>query len=173
MADAFIIFTESVIHSVEPTRTAVDWAEKIKYLVDEICPDVEKIILVMDNLNTHTIGSLYKAFKPAEARRIARKLEVHYTPKHGSWLDIAEIGINIMTRECLNRRIPGIEELRSELKAWNDRYNTDPSSVNWQYTVENSRVKLTRLYPNIEKHIKDRDEHRQEKAKSQADQGTN
>ena len=152
---------------MEMTRTAVDWAEKMKYLVDEICPDAEKIILVMDNLNTHTLGSLYKTFPPAEARRIARKLEVHYTPKHGSWLDIAEIGINIMTRECLNRRIPGIEELRSELKAWNEKYNSSPSPVNWQYTVENSRVKLTRLYPDIEKYAKERDSRREDKAKAQ------
>ena len=165
--------TGRIIHAVEPTRTAVDWAEKIKFLVDEVCPEVEKIILVMDNLNTHTIGSLYKAFKPAEARRIARKLEVHYTPKHGSWLDIAEIGINIMTRECLNRRIAGIEELRSELKAWNDKYNSDPSPVNWQYTVEKSRIKLTQLYPNIEKHIQDRDARRQEKENSAQGQTTN
>ena len=134
---------------------------------DEVCPEAEKIILVMDNLNTHTIGSLYKAYKPAEARRIARKLEVHYTPKHGSWLDIAEIGINIMTRECLNRRIPGIKELRPELQAWNEKYNNDPSPVNWQYTVEKSRVKLARLYPDIEKHIQDRDTHRQKKSEAQ------
>lgn len=159
--------TGRIIHSVEETRTAVDWAEKIRFLVDEVCPEAEKIILVMDNLNTHTIGSLYKAYKPAEARRIARKLEVHYTPKHGSWLDIAEIGINIMTRECLNRRIPGIKELRSELQAWNEKYNNDPSPVNWQYTVEKSRVKLARLYPDIEKHIQDRDTHRQKKSEAQ------
>lgn len=99
-----------IIHSVEETRTAVDWAEKIRFLVDEVEPEAEKIILVMDNLNTHSTASLYKAFPPEEARRIAKKLEVHYTPKHGSWLDIAEIGINIMTRECLDRRIPGIGE---------------------------------------------------------------
>lgn len=93
--------TGRIVHFVEETRTAVDWAEKIRYLVDAIAPDAEKITLVMDNLNTHKIASLYKAFPPEEARRIARKLDVHYTPKHGSWLDIAEIGINIMTRECL------------------------------------------------------------------------
>ena len=142
----------------EPTRTAVDWAEKIKYLVDEVEPDAEKIILVMDNLNTHNIASLYKAFPPEEARRIAKKLEVHYTPKHGSWLDIAEIGINIMTRECLNRRIPSIEALKEELKAWNDEYDKDPSPVNWQFQTEDSRIKLKRLYPDIEKYRKDRDD---------------
>ena len=150
--------TGKLLHSVEPTRTAVDWAEKIKYLVDEVEPDAEKIILVMDNLNTHNIASLYKAFPPEEARRIAKKLEVHYTPKHGSWLDIAEIGINIMTRECLNRRIPSIEALKEELKAWNDEYDKDPSPVNWQFQTEDSRIKLKRLYPDIEKYRKDRDD---------------
>jgi DNA-binding Lrp family transcriptional regulator len=152
--------TGKLLHSVEPTRTAVDWAEKIKYLVDEVEPDAEKIILVMDNLNTHNISSLYKAFPPEEARRIAKKLEVHYTPKHGSWLDIAEIGINIMTRECLNRRIPSIEALKEELKAWNDEYDKDPSPVNWQFQTTDSRIKLKRLYPDIEKYRKDRDERR-------------
>ena len=112
----------------------------------------------MDNLNTHNIASLYKAFPPEEARRIAKKLEVHYTPKHGSWLDIAEIGINIMTRECLNRRIPSIEALKEELKAWNDEYDKDPSPVNWQFQTEDSRIKLKRLYPDIEKYRKDRDD---------------
>ena len=152
--------TGKLLHSVEPTRTAVDWAEKIKYLVDEVEPDAEKIILVMDNLNTHNISSLYKAFRPEEARRIAKKLEVHYTPKHGSWLDIAEIGINIMTRECLDRRIPSIEALKEELKAWNDEYDKDPSPVNWQFQTTDSRIKLKRLYPDIEKYRKDRDERR-------------
>ena len=157
--------TGKLLHSVEPTRTAVDWAEKIKYLVDEVEPDAEKIILVMDNLNTHNISSLYKAFRPEEARRIAKKLEVHYTPRHGSWLDIAEIGINIMTRECLDRRIPSIEALKEELKAWNDEYDKDPSPVNWQFQTTDSRIKLKRLYPDIEKYRKDRDERRTAKLK--------
>ena len=120
----------------------------------------------MDNLNTHSISSLYKAFPPEEARRIARKLEVHHTPKHGSWLDIAEIGINIMTRECLDRRIPDIETLRNELRKWNDAYNEDPSPVNWQFKTSDSRIKLKKLYPNIDMIRKQRDERR--KAKTQA-----
>lgn len=140
-----------ITHFVEPTRTAVDWAEKIRYLVDEIEPDAKKIVLVMDNLNTHTISSLYKAFPPQEARRIAKKLDIHYTPKHGSWLDIAEIAINIMTRECLDRRIPSIEALRTELNAWNERYNSDPTPISWQFTASDSRTKLKRLYPDIDK----------------------
>lgn len=144
----------------------MDWAEKIRYLVDVIAPEAERITLVMDNLNAHKIASLYKAFPPEEARRIARKLEVHYTPKHGSWLDIAKIGINVMTRECLNRRIPSIENLRNELKTWSKNYNEDSSPINWQFTASDSRIKLKRLYPDIEKFHKDRDKRR--KAKSEA-----
>ena len=158
--------TGKITHFVEPTRTAVDWAEKIRYLVDVLEPNAKKIVLVMDNLNTHTIASLYKAFPPEEARRIARKLDVHYTPKHGSWLDIAEIAINIMTRECLNRRIPGIEILRQELKAWNERYNNDPTPISWQFTTSDSRTKLTRLYPDIEKCRNDRNRHQYDKLNS-------
>ncbi|WP_156885138.1 transposase [Oribacterium sp. NK2B42] len=147
-----------ILHAVESTRTAVDWAEKIKYLVDEIGPNSKKIILVMDNLNTHSLASLYKAFPPEEARRIARRLKVHYTPKHGSWLDIAEIGINVMTRECLNRRIPSIDAFKQELKAWNEEYDKDPSPVNWQFVAEDSRIKLKILYPDIAKNRRERDE---------------
>ena len=119
---------------------------------------------------THSIASLYKAFPPEEARRIARKLEIHYTPKHGSWLDIAEIGINIMTRECLDRRISSIEKLREELDAWSEEYNSRPTSINWQYTTNDSRIKLKRLYPNIETHQKKRDE--KVKAKLQSNEDT-
>lgn len=154
----------TIVESVEPTRTAVDWAEKIRYLVDVVEPDAEVIPLVMDNLNVHRLGSLYKAFPPDEARRIASRIEVHYTPKHGSWLDVAEIGINIMTRECLGRRIPGIDELRSELDAWCDAYNADPTPVDWQFTSDDARVKLRRLYPDVGRHRRERDERRERKA---------
>lgn len=119
--------------------------------MDTVEPDADKVVLVMDNLNTHSVGSLYKAFPPAEARRIAKKLEIHYTPKHGSWLNIAEIGINIMTRECLGRRIESFDRLSSELAAWNDSYNQDPSPINWQFQTDDSRVKLRKLYPDIER----------------------
>ena len=156
--------TGRILHSVEPTRTAVDWAEKIKFLADEVEPEAEKIVLVMDNLNTHSIASLYKAFPPEEARRIAKRLEVHYTPKHGSWLDIAEIGINVMTRECLNRRIPSMDALKEELKSWNDEYDKDPTPVHWQFEAADSRIKLASLYPDIDRNRKERDERR--KAKS-------
>lgn len=160
--------TGRIVHSVEETRTAVDWAEKIKYLVDEVAPEAEKITLIMDNLNIHKVSSLYKAFPPAEARRIIEKLDVHYTPKHGSWLDMAELGINIMTRECLNRRIPSLESLRSELKEWNDAYDKEPSPINWQFEAKDARTKLKRLYPNIDKCKADREELRKSKQK-QAD----
>ena len=135
--------------SVREHRTAVDWAEEIKYLVDEMYPDAEKIILVMDNLNTHKPSSLYKKYKPEEARRIIRKLEIHYTTKHGSWLDIAEIELNIMTRQCLNRRIDSIEKLTSELAAWEKERNENHSKVNWHFRTKDARVKLISLYPEL------------------------
>ena len=135
--------------SVREHRTAVDWAEEIKYLVDEMYPDAEKIILVMDNLNTHKPSSLYKKYKPEEARRIIRKLEIHYTPKHGSWLDIAEIELNIMTRQCLNRRIDSIEKLTSELAAWEKERNEKHAKVNWHFRTKDARVKLISLYPEL------------------------
>lgn len=161
--------TGQIFHSVQETRTALDWAEQIKYLLDVVNPDCEKVILVCDNLNTHTIASLYKAFKPEEARRLARRLEIHYTPKHGSWLDIAEIGINIMTRECLNRRIGGIEKLREELKAWNEAHNETAKPINWQYSKEDSRIKLKRIYPDIDKWHEAREARRLEKLKENAE----
>lgn len=135
--------------SVREHRTAVDWAEEIKYLVDVLYPDVDKIILVMDNLNTHRPASLYKRFKPEEARRITKKLEIHYTPKHGSWLDIAEIELNVMTRQCLNRKIDNIEILRKELAAWEMERNETKANVNWQFRTKDARVKLISLYPDL------------------------
>ena len=133
--------------SVREHRTAIDWAEEIRYLVDEMYPDVQKIILVMDNLNTHKPASLYKTFPPEEARRIIKKLEIHYTPKHGSWLDIAEIELNVMTRQCLSRRISSIDVLRSELAAWEGERNNGKSKVNLQFTTKDARIKLVSLYP--------------------------
>ena len=130
-------------------RTKVDWALLMKELVDEHYPEKEKIILVMDNLNTHELGSLYQAFEPAEARRIADRLEIHYTPKHGSWLDMAEIEIGIMARQCLNRRIPDQETLKHEIGAWQDARNQKAIRVNWRFTTEDARIKLKSLYPSI------------------------
>lgn len=135
--------------SVREHRTAIDWAEEIKYLVDVMYPQKEKIILIMDNLNTHKAASLYKAFPPEEARRIIRKLEIHYTPKHGSWLDIAEIELNVMTRQCLSRRIESIDILRTELSAWESERNNNYAKINWQFTTKDARIKLVSLYPEL------------------------
>ncbi len=113
-------------------------------------PDRDKIILVMDNLNTHALSSLYKAFPASEARRIAKKLEIHYTPKHGSWLDIAEIELNVMTRQCLSRRIENIDLLRRELAAWECDRNEHAACVHWQFSTDNARLKLISLYPKFD-----------------------
>ena len=136
--------------SVREHRTAIDWAEEIKYLVEVSYPDSEKIVLVMDNLNTHALASLYKAFPASEARRIARKLEIHYTPKHGSWLNIAEIELNVMTRQCLSQRISDIEKLRQELSAWEQDRNGHAACIQWQFTTDKARTKLVSLYPKFD-----------------------
>ena len=136
--------------SVRDHCTTGDWAEEIKYLVDTSYPDKQKIILVMDNLNTHAIASLYKTFPAQEARRIARKLEIHYTPKHGSWLDMAEMELNVMTRQCLSRRIADIDELRRELAAWETDRNHASENICWHFTTDNAREKLISLYPKFE-----------------------
>ena len=133
--------------SVREHRTAVDWTEEIKYLVDVMYPDAKKIILVMDNLNTHKPSSLYKRYSPEEARRIIKKLEMHYTPKHGSWLDVAEIELNVMTRQCLSRRISDIEQLPRELSAWEIERNILAAKVNWHFRANDARIKLSSLYP--------------------------
>ena len=133
--------------SVREHRTALDWAEEIKYLVDVMYPDVKKIVLVMDNLNTYKPASLYKRYPAAEARRMIKRLEIHYTPKHGSWLDIAEIELNVMTRQCLSRRVETISKLRDELSAWETERNTLAAKVIWQFRTDNARVKLASLYP--------------------------
>jgi hypothetical protein len=135
--------------SVREHRTAVDWAEEVQYLVDVQYPDVKKIILVMDNLNTHAISSLYKAFPPETARRIARKLEIHFTPKHGSWLNMCEIELNVMTRQCLSRRIDTLDAVRSELAEWESNRNTMVAKIIWHFRTSDSRVKLISLYPKL------------------------
>ena len=135
--------------SVHEHRTAIDWAQEIKYLSDVMFPDAEKIILVMDNLNTHKAASLYKAFPPAEARRILKRLEIHYTPKHGSWLDMAEIELNVMTRQCLSRRIDTIVRLKKELSAWETERNRNEAKIQWHFQTGDAREKLISLYPVI------------------------
>ncbi len=132
--------------SVREHRTAIDWAEEIRYLVDVSYPDCDKILLVMDNLNTHALSSLYKAFPAPEAHRIAKKLEIHYTPKHGSWLDISEIELNVMTRQCLSCRIADINLLCQELAAWENDRNEHTACIQWQFTTDKARTKLVSLY---------------------------
>ena len=136
---------------VRERRTKVDWAHVIKKLVDEDYPDRDRIVLVMDNLNTHKLSSLYEAFEPSEARRIAERLEIHYTPKHGSWLNMAEIEIGVLARQCLDRRIANQDILRGEVNAWQNQRNRDVIRVDWRFTTENARIKLKSLYPSIQK----------------------
>jgi len=135
---------------VTQRRTKIDWAYCVREMVDQIYPDAEQIVLVMDNLNTHNKSSLYEAFEPAEAKRIADKLEIHYTPKHGSWLDMAEIELGILARQCLSRRIDNMEQLKDEVAAWQVVRNTAEAKVNWRFTTEDARIKLKKLYPSIE-----------------------
>ena len=130
-------------------RTMVDWAHFIKEMLDERYRDASKVILVMDNLNTHSTASLYAAFPPDEARRLAEKLEIHYTPKHGSWLNIAEIELSVYKRQCIAGRIDTLEKLKSKTEAWNEDRNSRQTKVKWQFTNDEARVKLERLYPKI------------------------
>jgi hypothetical protein len=131
-------------------RTRKDFARCVRMLVDELYPQARKIVLVMDNLNTHNTASLYEAFEPAEAKRLADKLEIHYTPKHGSWLDMAEIELSILSRQCLDRRLDTIEELVREVSAWEADRNAKESKVIWRFTNSQARIKLRKLYPSIE-----------------------
>jgi hypothetical protein len=136
---------------VREHRTKKDWAREIKWLLDEQYPDAKKVVLVNHNLNTHGISSLYEAFPPQESFRLASRLEIHYTPKHGSWLDIAECELSSLTNQCLeNRRIDNIDDLRKEVLAWSANKNARQKGVDWQFTTEQARIKLKTLYPVIE-----------------------
>jgi hypothetical protein len=135
--------------TVTERRTKQDWAHAIKDLVDVHYPEAERIVLVLDNLNTHGLGSLYEAFPAEEARRLSRKLELHYTPKHGSWLNIAEIELSVLGRQCLERRMPDFPTLQSEVAAWQEPRNTAGEPVDWRFTTADARIKLKRLYPAI------------------------
>jgi transposase len=137
--------------SVTERRTKLDWARCVKELVDVHYPDAERIVVVMDNLNTHTPSALYDAFAPAEARRIYEKLEIHYTPNHGSWLNMAEIELSVLARQCLNRRIPDRESLAEEAGAWEAERNAAESSIEWRFKTADARIKLKRLYPEVAK----------------------
>ena len=135
---------------VRSRRRQIDFAQVIRELCDQLYPSAKKIVLVMDNLNTHTIASLYEAFEPAMARRLAEKLEIHYTPKHGSWLNIAESELSVLTRQCLNKRTPDIETMRTKVEAWEQGRNELQKGVDWQFKTEDARIKLKRLYPQIQ-----------------------
>lgn len=129
-------------------RTRLDWAGQVKQMLTVDYPDAETVVLVMDNLNTHNIASLYEAFEPAEAFALAQRLEIHHTPKHGSWLNIAEIELSALTRQCLDRRISDLDVLNVELAAWQTATNADQRQVDWQFTTDDARIKLRHLYPN-------------------------
>ena len=135
---------------VTERRTKKDFAECMHKLVDEIYPDANKIVLVMDNLNTHKKASLYEAFEPAEAKRIADRLEIHNTPKHGSWLNMAEIEISVLSRQALAERMDNIRRLETETMAWAENRNAKDAKVNWRFTTADARIKLKKLYPSIE-----------------------
>jgi hypothetical protein len=129
-------------------RTKQDWAKEVQAMVNRY-PEAEKIVFISDNLNTHTIGALYEAFSVEEAHRIASKLETHHTPKHGSWLNIAEIELSALTKQCLCRRISSIDELNKELTAWQDAKNAAEKPVVWQFKTADARIKLLHLYPHV------------------------
>jgi hypothetical protein len=128
-------------------RTRIDWAHEVEHLLTVDYPDAERVLLVMDNLNSHTIGSLYEAFEPAKARALAQRLEIHYTPRHGSWLNVAEIELPALTRQCLDRRIDDMDLLNTELGAWQSAVNADQRQVQWHFTTSDARARLRHLYP--------------------------
>ncbi len=136
--------------NVRGQKTSVDWSYEVKELLDKDYPQAQKVVLICDNLNTHKIASLYEAFEPKEALRLAQRLEIHYTPKHGSWLNVAEIELSVFTKQCLDRRIPDMTTLQQEAKAWYSNRNVNQKAVDWQFTTENARIKLKRLYPQIQ-----------------------
>ena len=135
--------------SVTERRTAIDWAHQMRRLADTHYPQAERITVVLDNLNTHRLCSLYEAFEPAEARRIAERLELVYTPKHGSWLNVAEIELSVLSRQCLNRRIADLKTLVGEVRHWKRRRNAEVRRVDWQFTADDARIKLKHLYPKL------------------------
>ena len=133
--------------AVTERRTRKDWAIQIKQMLEERYPDVRKVRLVMDNLNTHGIASLYEAFPPSEARGLAERLEIHYTPKHGSWLNMAEIELSVLKGQCLDRRIADMATMQAEVTAWETARNNSMKKIDWQFTASDARIKLKRLYP--------------------------
>jgi len=136
--------------TVTEQRTAVDFARVVRDLLEVRYPHAEKVVLVIDNLNTHKPAALYQAFEPAVARSLIDRLEIHYTPKHGSWLNMAEIELSILSRQCLDRRIPDLDTVTREVAAWEQARNANPRPVNWRFTTPDARIKLKRLYPSIQ-----------------------
>ena len=134
---------------VTSTRTRLDWAEAMRDLSDTIHPEAEKIVVVLDNLNTHTPAAFYLAFEPQEARRLVNRFEFHFTPKHGSWLNMAEIELSVLSRQCINRRIGDEQTLQREVQAWVEDRNSKVVKVDWRFSAADARIKLKRLYPNI------------------------
>lgn len=152
VADIFIAvepLTGFVSTQVTQGRTRKDWATFIRYLLDVCYPEVEKIVLVMDNLNTHEITSFYATFPAKEALKLSNRLEIHHTPKHGSWLNMAEIELSALTSQCLDRRFEDISHLKVEVSAWEEYYKNKAKPINWQFTTKDARIKLRRLYPQI------------------------
>ena len=135
--------------TVTEHRTKMDWAHQIKELLEIHYPDAAKIVLVMDNLNTHSGASLYETFPPEEARRLVERLEIHFTPKHGSWLNIAEIELRVLSGQCLNRRIPDMQTLQCEINQWQFERNFIQAKVDWRFSTDDARIKLKRLYPTL------------------------
>lgn len=153
VANLFMMFAplEGWRHvKVTDRRTALDYAHALRDLSDTHFPDADKIVLVQDNLSTHTTASLYEAFPAAEARRLVERFEWHYTPKHGSWLDMAESELAVLSTQCLDRRIPDKKELTKEVATWEKRRNTHQTKANWQFTTADARIKLAKLYPQFE-----------------------
>jgi hypothetical protein len=135
--------------SITQRKTKIDWASFIKEIADVHYPEAEKITLVMDNFKTHAASSLYEAYPPIEAKRIWDRFNFIFTPKHGSWLNMAEIELNVIQGQCLDRRIDNIEEIKSEVEAWMNTRNSRESKINWQFTTKDARIKLKKLYPSI------------------------
>ena len=150
VADVFMVFEPLGCRRrciATQRRTRAEFAEVLRQVSDTMYPQAERIVLVMDNLNTHSAGALYEAFEPEEANRLAKRLEIHYTPKHGSWLDMAEIEIGVLMRQCLGGRISSFTEMERQIGAWESERNRKCATVDWQFTTEDARIKLKRLYP--------------------------
>lgn len=153
MANLFMVFEPLAGQrrvAVTERKTSVDFAALLRRLADEWYAEAKQIVLVCDNLNTHTVAALYEAFPPAEARRLAERFEWHYTPKHGSWLNMAEMELSVVARQCLDRRIPDLATLREEVRLWETERNAAVVTVDWQFTTTDARIKLKKLYPTIE-----------------------